>query len=66
MAVGQISEDLLSALHSTDVPVGVVFVDPWVDGLGAPVFELNLHKCGWGQWDYVLVGYHLFRTLCDV
>jgi hypothetical protein len=49
MALGQISEDFLSAMHSANVTVRVMFVDPWVDGLGAPMFELNLCKCGLGQ-----------------
>jgi hypothetical protein len=66
MAIGQISEDLLPAMHSADVPVRVMLVDPRVDGLRAPVFELNLHKYCWSQWGYMLANHHQTHTLCDV
>jgi hypothetical protein len=42
MAFRQILENLPSAMHSADVAFRVMFVDPWVDGLGAPMFKLNL------------------------
>jgi hypothetical protein len=42
MAVRQILENLLPTMHLANVAFGVVFVDPWVDGLGAPMFKLNL------------------------
>jgi hypothetical protein len=48
MAVGQIPKNLMSTMHSANVTIRVVVVDPWVDGLGAPMFELNLCRCGWG------------------
>ena len=30
-------------MESANVAFGVVFVDPWVDGFGAPMLKLNLY-----------------------
>ena len=42
LTFGQISKHLMTAVHTANVTLWVVLVDPRVDGLGAPVFELNL------------------------
>jgi len=35
----------MAAVQSANVPFCLMLVDPWVDGFGAPMFELDLH--GW-------------------
>jgi len=44
MTFGQVAEDLMAAVQPTNVSFCVVFVDPRVANLGAPVFKLNLRK----------------------
>ena len=42
MSLRQIAEDLMATVQPTDVPFRIMFIDPWVDDLGAPMFKLDL------------------------
>jgi hypothetical protein len=68
VAVGQILENLLSAMQSANVPFWVMLVDPGVDRLGAPMFKLDLHKPSVARVSrgYISMDWYLALTLCDV
>jgi hypothetical protein len=68
VAIGQISENLLSVMQSANVLFWVMLIDPGVDCLGAPMFKLNLCKTNVAgvSGGYMLMNCYLFLTLCDV
>jgi hypothetical protein len=68
VAIGQILENLLSAMQSASVPFWVMLGDPGVYLLGAPMFKLDLCKTNVAEVSrgYILMDWYLALTLCDV
>ena len=65
MTFGQVVENLMAAVKSANVPFCVVLVDPWVEGLGAPMFELDLQKVALVSDCYRRWGLLLPFVLCN-